>query len=189
MRWRPGFPTRFERNSRSRCVPSSRALRRRWLALPDLTQRYGPFTGARFLIARHLARRDQMVGDLTTFSHDFLVDPLEGRIYRRGGSSGVGSATGVLETVVANAAPFARQILAFDSPSLTDKYPTHLVLFLDEASGFGWLYWRSTNSGVDLNFAEKMLSLHYTHNLAVGNHAIYVPVAYEANATDRKSVV
>lgn len=148
--------------------------------MPNLTQRYGfPFSGVRFVTARQLARRDQMVGDATTFSHDFLVDPLEGRIFRRGGSEIVGSNTGLLETVVANSAPRGIQILPFDSPSIDDGYPTHLVVFLDEAKAFGWLYWRNTNGGgADLNLGETFGSFHYPTNTTDAAHWICIPLAY-----------
>lgn len=153
--------------------------------LPSLTQRYGfPFTGVRFTTHRQLANRQQMTGDATTFSHDFLVDPLEGAIYRRQGSAIVGSSTGLLETVVADASAKGLQILAFDSPSLTDGYPTHLVLFSDEAKAAAWLYWRSTNSGVDVQLGEmESNSAHYPPTNLVGAEGIWTPIAYEANAT------
>lgn len=155
--------------------------------MPDLigraTARYGPFTGVRFTTHRHLARRDQMLGDATTFSHDFRVDPIEGSIYRRGGALNIGGATGVLETVVADASARGLQIIALDSASLADGYPTHAVLFADESKYAGWLYWYSTDSsGYDLQLGEiESHANHYPPSDSVSAEGIWMPVAYEAN--------
>lgn len=145
-------------------------------------ERYGfPFKGYKFLTASQLAPRDFVVGDLSLTSQGFLVDPIEGKLMRREGAAGVGSATGLLETVVGNSTPYGRQILALDSPTLTDGYPTHAVLFLDEAKGYGWLYWRSTNgAGYDLNLGENFSTTTYSITASAIPNMKWIPLWYES---------
>ena len=165
-----------------RGTESSRA-RLRERRLPDLLQRYGfPFKGYRYLTASQMADRHYVVGDATLISQGFLLDPIEGKLMRRGGCSIAAGSTGVLETAIANSTPYGRQIIALDSQSLSDGYPTWLVVFLDEAKAFGWLYWR--DGSTDLNFAEKdYAAAHYPPTNLVGAEYICIPVAYEANGT------
>lgn len=153
---------------------------------PSLTQRYGfPFRGYKFLEPSQLAPRGYIVGDDTLNSHDLLLDPIDGKLMRRGGAASVGSNTGLLEVVVGDFSARGLQILPFDSLSLTDGYPTHLVLFADEAKAAAWMYWRSTNgAGFDLNFGEVGgHSNHYPPDETVGAEFVCMPIAYEANAT------
>lgn len=92
----------------------------------------------------------------TVYSFGFLIDPNTGRLMRRQGTSIFGSSTGLLETAVADATARALQIAPHFSPSLTDGYPSPLVLFSDEDKGFAWLYVRSAtpddyNLGLDFS--------------------------------------
>lgn len=145
-----------------------------------ITQRYGfPFTGYRFATASHLATRNHVVGDSTLISQGFLLDPIEGKLMRRGGTASVGSVSGVLETLATATTPFGRQILPLDSPSLSDGYPTHLVLFLDESKSFGWLYWR--DGSTDYNLGKSYSGSHYPPTLSVAAEWIVIPVAYTAS--------
>lgn len=149
-----------------------------------IRQRYGfPFKGYRFLTASHLADRHYIVGDATLISQGWLMDPIEGKLIRRGGASSVGSETGLLESVPADVTARGIQILSFNSSSLTDGYPTHLILFADESKAKAWLYWRSTNgAGFDLNFAEVgSSSNHYGPDESVGQESVYFGIAYESN--------
>ena len=151
--------------------------------MPRISRSGFPFLGYRFLTASQVAPRGYVVGDASLVSQGFMIDPIEGKLMRRGGAASVGSETGLLETLVADATVKGLQIVPFDSPSLTDGYPTHLVLFADEAKAAAWLYWRSTNGGNDRHFGQVATSNHYTIDTAVGSEAIYIVLAHEANAT------
>jgi len=108
---------------------------------------------------------------MTTDSHDWNIDPTEGKIYRRWGSAIVGDSlspqVGLLES---KWSAKARHIIALHSDSLTDGYPTHAMLLTNESSKKGTIYIRSTNSGG----ASYQLGKDYdTTNYA--NDAVYMP--------------
>lgn len=140
-----------------------------------LKRDYGPFRGFVDSIERHLVPLDAITGD----SVEVLVDPDRGCLSRRQGTSRVGSSTGVLEMGVAAASMRGMCGWELKSPSLSDGYPTHAVLFGDEALHFGQVYVRDTDGPTDYTLGEEFSATHYpTAASTVGNLKI-VPIPYD----------
>lgn len=146
------------------------------------TRRYGlPFHGCNTVTDEHLLA----LGMIGSSSRDMLIvpgrTPESTKIVRRKGSAGVGSATGLLECPVADATMKGIEGFEFSSPSLTDGYPTHAVIFADESKRFGQVYIRDTNGPTDYNIGEEFSSTHYPTAASTVGNLKCIPLPYDGN--------
>jgi len=113
---------------------------------------HGPFKGCITAIQDDLVPRHYLGPD----SSGYLLDPLEGAWYRRGGSAYIGSSSGITEFTVGTTHMRVKEIFEVLSPSLDDGYRTHGALLTDEANRWGTVYLRDTNGGgADYNLLEE----------------------------------
>lgn len=147
-----------------------------------VTRRYGmPFHGVNTTSERHSMSLGMLFGD----TREMLVSP--GRtpdttkVVRRKGAEIVGSNTGLLEVAVANATMQGVELFEMNSPSLSDGYPTHAVVFVDETKRLGQLYLRDTTGPTDYNIGEEFSSTHYPTSASTVGNLKMPPLPYDGN--------
>ena len=151
----------------------------------------GPFTGYVSNVPKQLVPPTAVSGD----SQDAAFDPFTGSFTQRLGMtiqrdtfSGGDSVSGILES---KWGAVNRKMVTFDSPSLTDGYPTTATLFAKDsnsasfpATDSGWwgsLYVSNTNqAGASGNYQllTEYSSTHYPANAAAYTTCDYVVVPY-----------
>lgn len=130
-------------------------------------RRFGmPFSGFTSSVAAHLCPLDKAHGRgpaSVNGSTNMLFDPQEGKFYRRGGQSVVGSTSGILENGMGElTVARARQMISLRSTSWADGYPTHSVLYTEEGNVKGCVYMRNTNgSDFDYVIGQEFSTSHY----------------------------
>lgn len=147
-----------------------------------ITRRYGlPFHGVNTTSDRQSMSLGMLYGD----TRDVLMapgrTPETTKVVRRKGASVVGNSSGLLELVTGDATMKGLELFEMNSPSLSDGYPTHAVVFADESKRFGQLYLRDTDGPTDYNLGEEFSSTHYpTAASTVGNLKM-PPLPYDGN--------
>lgn len=89
---------------------------------------------------------------LTDASYDWLIDPTEQKLIRRGGSyllgqtlKDINEVTQQFESGPTYGDLYARQVLEFDSPAINDGLPTHMILYGNDNTA-GLVLWMSPNT-------------------------------------------
>lgn len=143
---------------------------------------YGlPFTGSVTTLEDH----ELPLGALTGDSRDVLLKPGASpnvvKVVRRQGAQSLGSPAGVLEVPVGDANMRGLEVFRCASPSLSDGYPTHGILFADEDRYFGQLYLRDTNGPQDYTLLEEFGATHYPTGASATANLRVIPVPYDGN--------
>ena len=143
-------------------------------------RKYGlPFSGSFEAVDRQEAPLSAIGADST----EMLMEP--GRVpglvkaKRRHGAAGVGSNTGVLEMVVADAT--MKGIETFELPTTIsgDGFPVLAGLFVDEAKRFGQVYIR--DGSTDYTELEEFGALHYPTSASTQGNIKMPPLPYDGN--------
>ena len=143
-------------------------------------RRYGlPFSGLHDAMDKHEAPLSAMGAD----SREMLCEPgrVQGlsKIKRRHGAAGVGSATGVLEMVVADAT--MRGLDTFELPTGTsaDGFPVLACMFADESKRFAQLWLR--DGSTDYTELEEFGSTHYPTSASTQGNIKMPALPYDGN--------
>lgn len=145
-------------------------------------RRYGfPFRGLVNSVERHEVPTDAITED----SFNFLVQPGAaegvGKLVRRRGTAGYGSATGVLEMASGQATMRGLEAFELPSPSLSDGYPELCVLFADESKRYGQLWLR--DGSTDYTLGEEFGSTHYPNVASTVGNFKMPAMPYDGGAT------
>lgn len=114
-------------------------------------RRYGlPYQGYTSSVPAHMCPPEKAWGPgngSVSGSLNYVFSAADGSFFRRSGMANVGGTSGILEDVAGVTEVFrARHLIPVESPSMSDGYATHGVLYTDETNNLSAFYVRSTNS-------------------------------------------
>lgn len=148
-------------------------------AAQSTQRRYGfPFSGLFDAMDKHEAPLSAMGAD----SREMLCEPGRvqglGKVKRRHGASGVGSATGVLEMAVADATMRGLETFELPTSVSADGFPVLACMFADESKRYGQIYLRDS---ADYTEMEEFGSLHYPTAASTQGNIKMPALPYDGN--------